>query len=207
MEVKLAEFYPSERLACREQFGLLLNDLGLTGAAVEIGTHIGNFAISLLSVWRGRCLHVVDPWETYADYLSELDLATHEPLEPKQQVFRERTAPFAHRICIHHGHSPAALAWFLDESLDFGYIDGNHKKPYVAADLAALWPKIRPGGIMAGHDFESSGPWANDTRAAVQEFFGAQGLFGYWVPGDAHSWYVYKGHKPESCHMRPGSSA
>jgi hypothetical protein len=37
--------------------------------------------------------------------------------------------------------------------LDFVYIDGNHSLPYVIADLAAWVPKVRPGGIVSGHDF------------------------------------------------------
>jgi hypothetical protein len=38
-------------------------------------------------------------------------------------------------------------------SLDFVYIDGNHRFEQVVADLAAWAPKVRPGGIVAGHDY------------------------------------------------------
>jgi len=40
-----------------------------------------------------------------------------------------------------------------DGSLDFLYLDANHTLQYVIADLAAWVPKVRKGGIIAGHDF------------------------------------------------------
>ena len=35
----------------------------------------------------------------------------------------------------------------------FVYIDGAHDQASVKANLEAWWPLVRPGGIMAGHDF------------------------------------------------------
>ena len=42
---------------------------------------------------------------------------------------------------------------FEDESLDFVYIDGFHEFDYVMSDLIFWTPKVRPGGIVAGHDY------------------------------------------------------
>merc|ERR1712217_308009 len=41
---------------------------------------------------------------------------------------------------------------FEDHSLDFVYIDAEHNDR-VALDLKAWEPKLRKGGILAGHDF------------------------------------------------------
>jgi predicted O-methyltransferase YrrM len=42
---------------------------------------------------------------------------------------------------------------FPDASLDWVYLDGNHDLLHVIQDLYAWLPKIRPGGIISGHDF------------------------------------------------------
>ena len=42
---------------------------------------------------------------------------------------------------------------FEDGSLDFVYLDGDHEFSSVTADLTAWLPKLRPGGIMSGHDY------------------------------------------------------
>ena len=60
-----------------------------------------------------------------------------------------------------------------DASLDFVYIDGRHDYESVLADLESWWPKLRPGGIFAGHDY-LNGRLPNGefgVRRAVDEFF------------------------------------
>ena len=43
-----------------------------------------------------------------------------------------------------------------NQSLDFAYIDARHDYCGVKDDLEAYWPLIKPGGIMAGHDYVTS---------------------------------------------------
>ena len=180
---------PSDRITAREQFGVLLNDLRLTGEAIEIGTYVGDFAIPLLSTWHGRLLHVIDPWESYAGY--EKDCLFNENLPEKYKVFCEKIARFKHRVKIHKAMSQDIAGRFADNSMDFIYIDGNHEYSFAKKDLHLYWPKVKPGGIFAGHDFDA-GSWADDCRKAVLEFFAELHLPIFFVPGDAYSWYVHK---------------
>ena len=46
-----------------------------------------------------------------------------------------------------------AVRTFDDNSLDFVYIDGNHDFLNVTQDINAWFKKVRPGGILAGHDY------------------------------------------------------
>ena len=39
------------------------------------------------------------------------------------------------------------------DGLDFVYIDGNHAEPFVREDITNYYTKVRPGGILGGHDF------------------------------------------------------
>lgn len=56
----------------REQFADMLNDLGLTGHAVEVGVHLGEFAASFLSRWRGSAMTLIDPWENLPGYVDRI---------------------------------------------------------------------------------------------------------------------------------------
>jgi predicted O-methyltransferase YrrM len=40
-----------------------------------------------------------------------------------------------------------------DESLDWVYIDADHRYESVLNDLRLVYPKVKHGGIIAGHDF------------------------------------------------------
>jgi hypothetical protein len=67
--------------------------------------------------------------------------------------------------------STRAARLFPDESVAFGFIDGDHSYSSVTADLGAWWPKIRPGGLLAGHDYRQSLPWLLGLTPAVHDFF------------------------------------
>ena len=63
--------------------------------------------------------------------------------------------------------SISASALYEDESLDFVFIDACHQYEAVSMDIKHWLPKIKPGGILAGHDFSGPG-----VRKAVKEIFG-----------------------------------
>jgi predicted O-methyltransferase YrrM len=42
---------------------------------------------------------------------------------------------------------------FADCSLDFVYVDAVHDYKNALRDILDWWPKIKPGGVMAGHDY------------------------------------------------------
>jgi predicted O-methyltransferase YrrM len=53
--------------------------------------------------------------------------------------------------------SVSAAALFAPASLDFVFIDGDHSRAAVLADIAAWLPTLRPGGLLAGHDYKMTG--------------------------------------------------
>lgn len=63
--------------------------------------------------------------------------------------------------------SQRASRLFANESLDFAFIDADHGYESVIRDLESWWPKIRAGGLLAGHDYTH---WPSVARA-VDAFF------------------------------------
>jgi SAM-dependent methyltransferase len=60
---------------------------------------------------------------------------------------------------------------FKDESLDFVFIDAGHEYDPVKEDILAWFPKIKPGGILAGHDLYPTEPTWGDVHKVVEELF------------------------------------
>ena len=73
---------------------------------------------------------------------------------------------------------------FEDGSLDFLYLDALHLYQPVKDDIAAWWPKLKPGGIFGGDDHNSAFP---GVIRACKEVFGER-LINDW----ADQWYVTK---------------
>ena len=66
----------------------------------------------------------------------------------------------------------AACSWeaaerFEDGHFDFVFIDASHDEESVRKDIAAWLPKIRQGGILAGHDISYPGvPGCGESTSA-----------------------------------------
>lgn len=53
--------------------------------------------------------------------------------------------------------SEDAAKLYDDESIDAIYIDADHSDKAVTKDIKAWFPKVRPGGVIAGHDWGYGG--------------------------------------------------
>ena len=54
---------------------------------------------------------------------------------------------------------------YRENSLDFVWVDGGHTEEDVEQDVKNFWPKIKPGGLIAGDDYLYEG-----VRLKVHEF-------------------------------------
>lgn len=81
--------------------------------------------------------------------------------------------------------SQLAAKLFPDNSVDFVYIDAEHSRDALLRDIRIWWPKVKPGGIMGGHDYLGF----PDVSVAVHWFF--QQLNAAW-PGVYNSWQIRK---------------
>jgi len=77
------------------------------------------------------------------------------------------------RVRFVQGWSDAVAKQFDDESLDLVFLDADHSEEGVGSDLAAWVPKVRPGGIVAGHDYAAR--HHPGVKPAVDAFFREHG--------------------------------
>ena len=76
-------------------------------------------------------------------------------LDPVPQIPEEVWDKIKHRTSLVIGHSPVALeeAYLRAGGLfDFVFLDGDHERSPVAADLDGLVPFMRPGAYVLAHD-------------------------------------------------------
>ena len=57
---------------------------------------------------------------------------------------------------------------FPARSLDFVYIDADHRFPFVAQDLYHWYWRVRKGGVVAGHDYLDTRPGQSYRSLQIQ---------------------------------------
>lgn len=138
----------------REQFLFLLPR---EGTVAEVGVARGDFSRQILDRTAPERLHLIDPWihQAREDYANDPNNWSDEEGDA---VHHQVSVAFAGevaagRVVIHRAFSTDVAPTLPDESLDWVYIDGMHTRDAVAADLEAFHAKIKPDGLILGHDY------------------------------------------------------
>lgn len=136
----------------RDEIPFLLNTRALLGSGVEVGVQCGVFSAIILQQWRGAKLYLVDIWRPSG---SSLDPANVElPLQRQNLLATfDAITPYDPRAVIIREDSVEASRLFQEGSLDFVYIDAGHTYEDARADINTWAPRIRPGGLLMGHDY------------------------------------------------------
>jgi SAM-dependent methyltransferase len=145
------------------------------GAIVEVGVaHGRSLAYLARRSLDAKKLHFiigVDRWlyVSWAEF--QRGMAEHAPEE------------LAYIVPMRARSLDAARA-FSDKSLDAVWIDASHEYEHVRDDIEAWLPKVKPGGVIGGHDY-SEADWPGVVRA-VRERFGhlepaGQRRYCWWV--------------------------
>lgn len=117
-----------------------------TGA--EIGVWRGEFAEAMCQAVPNLKLLCVDCWGDDPSYHKERPVASWAKIRAHAEA---RLQPY--NVTIDARRSVIAAQSVDDGSLDYIHVDGNHSRDAVYADLVAWVPKVRVGGMVAGHDY------------------------------------------------------
>lgn len=161
----------------RDGMAKLFGELGFKIGA-EVGSREGKFAETLCKSNPGVKLYCIDLWAPYDDYTCFTLYSDHE------KNYNEAKGRLSKYNCeLIKASSTEGAKQFKDESLDFVYIDANHKYEYVVADLAAWYPKVRRGGIISGHDYKrfyKQSPTIG-VKQAVDGYCSAYQIYPYFI--------------------------
>lgn len=140
-----------------------------TAHFVEVGTWKGTSAaymgVEIINSGKNIKFDCIDPFISVGDELPEYQI-THEELKNN---FINNMRPLEGLYTLYDIGSPEISKIYEDKSLDFVFIDGSHNYEDVINDIKAWLPKIKEGGILAGHDYTSYFP---DVIKAVNEILG-----------------------------------
>lgn len=134
----------------RSDLNLLLKEYNMLDNVAEIGVAEGRYSLEILN-WGVKKLYLVDIWETMPFYG---DAAFNQNWHDKNyKEVQERVQDFKDKVIFLKGLSVDMAIHIEDKSLGMVYLDACHTYEAVLKDLTAYLPKLRNGGIMAGHDF------------------------------------------------------
>lgn len=119
----------------------------------EIGVYKGGFTEKFCQA--GLKMYAIDPWIAYSGAGRPSKLQERQDFIYEHEA-KARLAPYD--CTLIRATSMDALKEFKDGSLDFVYIDGDHTFRCIAEDIYEWSKKVRPGGIISGHDYYYFGP-------------------------------------------------
>lgn len=155
------------------------------GTWVEVGVYSGkSFSFGIVECLnRGKNVEFVA-----VDMFPREWINPGENRPPVFQMFQSAMKPLEGHFKVAIGKSTDVARQFADESIDFVFIDAAHDYDNVRADLIAWTGKVRPGGIIAGHDYEND---YQGLMQAVNEIFGDRvELVPYDEDETKHCWRV-----------------
>lgn len=133
---------------------------------VEVGSWKGRsasyMAVEIHNSNKKIKFDCVDTWNGSNEDFHQKDEAVVKNL--LYEVFLKNTEPVKHIINPVKMTSVEASKLYSDESLDFVFIDACHEYECVKEDIKSWYPKIKKGGVIAGHDFN-----AVEVKKAVME--------------------------------------
>jgi predicted O-methyltransferase YrrM len=147
---------------------------------VEVGVWKGMsaayMAVEIINSGKDIKFDCVDNWE----YIEEQKEIPKDMFEGLYKTFLKNINPVKHIITPVRELSWDGAKHYKDNSLDFIFIDAAHDYKSVKKDINAWFPKLKQGGIIAGHDYT----WCEDVRQAVNEFFEGKSIYeneGCWI--------------------------
>jgi len=141
---------------------------------VEIGSWYGQsaafMAVEIINSKKNIKFDCIDTWAGSSEHENYEDIKNKTLYEAFLKNIEEvKTAIEPIRMA-----SLEAAKLYKESSLDFVFIDAAHDYTNVKNDIQAWYPKVKPGGILAGHDYCCGWP---EVIKAVNDFVLENNLF------------------------------
>lgn len=119
------------------------------GAILELGSFHGRTALAMLDSSRAH-LWCVDAWHCpgFPGYFTEKDY----------QIFLKNTDCVRDRITVLKMLTQDAAGQLPADFFDLVFIDADHRYEGIKFDIVHYAPKVKPGGLLCGHDYNKNWP-------------------------------------------------
>ena len=167
------------------QYLELLNHCPEGGTFVELGCFKGkstSFIVTeILNQNRKVNFTTIDSFKGATESKDENEIKAYDNTENIENEFIKNTDHVTRYFnaikCL--SHEGAGI--FKDNSVDVIFIDAGHSYEAVKKDIEAWLPKMKPNGIIAGHDYNS---WAGVKKAVNEKFVAPHRI-------ENDCWFIY----------------
>jgi len=131
---------------------------GILCIGMEVGVADGRFSELFLESMKDKncSWHMVEPFPN-AKFVARFPQAGDSKIDPAPGVLSWDVRGIGKTVdklyYKYFSTDNAFLAQVPEKSLDFLYLDGAHDYKNVKQELLLMFSKVRPGGILAGHDY------------------------------------------------------
>lgn len=137
-----------KQLNNRRELARLAAGMGCRECA-EVGVFLGQYSEVLCQEIPGLHLYCIDIWAPSG---------AHPSARRMERYFHEAQARLRNYDCTFMRMTSLEAARKIpDGFLDMVYIDADHSDKAVSLDIPAWVPKVKAGGIVAGHDWGHRG--------------------------------------------------
>lgn len=182
-----------KQIYTREEIPTILKLMGLNNSICELGVaKADNFWYMVRHTFPKYAL-AIDAWsEEVCPYWTQDKHDQH--WKRAQEIERRLRKWNKGDINIIKGDHSVLVDNYEDGFFDYVYIDSDHTYESVKKDIEQWWPKVREGGILAGHDYVNRKLYG--VIPAVNEFVEANNIEHLYITKEhIKSWIIYKPEK------------
>jgi len=168
-----------------QQYLELLDATPEGGTFVELGCYKGKstsfIGVEIHKRKRDINFFAIDSFQGATNSTDANEIKAYEGISEIEESYTYNVSLIGNKIKTIVSLTDEASQYFEDKSVDVIFIDAGHSYEAVKADIEAWLPKMKPNGIISGHDYMA---WIGVNKA-VQEKFGAP----HKVENDC--WFIY----------------
>lgn len=161
------------------------------GVGAEVGVLEGFLSDKVLKFLHPDHYYLVDPYKAYKDTTGELNFG-QDVWDAICGMAQDRLKEYGSKVEFVRKSSVIAAKEFPDAWFDWVYIDADHKKNALIADIEAWLPKVKSGGLIGGHDYDEA-----SVASAVGDICAKYGIV---VSHKFNDWWFWKEEKMDKSH-------
>lgn len=168
---------PKEWVDKQIEYGCIENHISGKGLLLELQKKTGDLVCCEIGVCHGfsseyflknisniKTYYAIDNYPVFTDW--DGTRLTFERQEETKNRCKERLDVFDSKVIFIYEDSSKYHSNFEDDFFDFIFVDGDHSYEATLKDIQNYWPKMKKGGLFAGHDIN-----LQTVSNAINEFF------------------------------------